>query len=466
MAALKTASFTSPGVTPPYAAEMQTNALEQQQLLEALQQQQEGQRGVRPVQAGRLSALNFEGAGNTIAELLTQKKLEIARKKQADTQAAYSDGLLEAARKYTTARDGSTTEVAGPPDETGVAPTKTTPGDPMAFKEAAMSPYPEMRAAGENDRKSYEELRKELISKASPQSVLANPTDFSKYKPLVKQEVHNGAVMQLGQEQGQVPQVVAPVTQSTLPSGTVVNNQFGGAQDAVDKAPKTNINLPGDHAMKGVIDALPKDFEGAQAANKTLRSTETALSALKAGAQSGSGEDWKQAARTFTESLTGLKFDTTTPTAVLAKALAENIVNEFGGKLGTGISNADVEFMKLALGGLATDKSAIERILAIRAASAYNKVKEHNTNVADLTVQEGVTNGDYLKRRYTLPPTKFAYEFTTPEARASFESGIGNVPYEDVFKRESTEAPKKGVPKYSPADLELFRKNGYTPRGG
>lgn len=466
MADPKTASFTQPGIVQPYAQEFQQNGLEQQQLLEALQQQQAGQTGaaIRPIQAGRLSALNLEGAGNAIAEALTQKKLEINRKKQADTMGAYSNAAVEAERKYIAERDGSSVDTAGPPEVGQGQPQQTFAGNPMAYKGAVTSLFPRVGAMGEEDRKSYEDLRKTLIGKSSPQSALSSAGDIRGLRAETKTEFHNDAAWQMPQEAGQVPQLLSGVTQSTLPSGTIINNLPGGKQDAVDKATKVTLNT-GDHAMKGIVDALPKDLESAHSANKILRSTETALSALKAGAKTGAGEEWKQSARTFIESLTGLKFEATTPTAVLAKALAENVVNEFGGKLGSGVSNADVEFMKLASGGLATDAGALERILAIRAAAAYSRVKEHNANIADLAEQKGVDNGEYLKRRYTLAPTKFSYEFTTPEARASFESGVANTSYEEVLKREMAVAPSKGSPKYSPEDLDLFRKNGYTPRG-
>ena len=163
----------------------------------------------------------------------------------------------------------------------------------------------------------------------------------------------------------------------------------------------------------------------------------------------------------------GLKFDTTTPTAVLAKSLAENVVNEFGGKLGAGISNADVLFMKEAMGGLATDANALDRILAIRAAAAYTKIKDHNRNVEDLTSQPGVTTPDYIRRRFSVDSPKFAFEFKTPEARASFESGMTNQPYDNTLQREKADVAKAAgkATKYSSEDLKLFQQYGYTPKG-
>lgn len=474
MATPKIASFTS-GVAAPYAQELQVNAQEQQQLLEALQHQIDGQSGVKSLQSsGSLGALNFEGVGNVLAEQLTRKKLETARKKQADVQGMYQSKLLEEGRKYATARDGATVDTAGPPEEGQGQPQRITAPNPLAFRGAALSQFPEMRTMAEDDRKSYETLRGELLKKASPGSALASPEDIRGLKPEVKQGLANGAVIQYGTQDGELPKVVAPVTQTMLPSGTLVNNEFGGGQNSVDKAPKITAtasmnNNPGSYALKGVIDALPENLKAAEAANQIISASQTAMSALKAGAKSGAGEEYKQAARTSVESLTGIKFEATTPTAVLAKALAELVVQEFGGKLGGGVSMGDLEFMKQAQGGLATDASAIERILAIRAAKAMKTVDKHNAKVADMASQPNIENGDFLKRQYTLERTKHAFEFKSPEARASFESGLVNIPYETALKRILAEDAKEGAAKkpskYSPADLELFRKNGYVPQG-
>ena len=474
MATPKIASFTS-GVAAPYAQELQINAQEQQQLLEALQHQIDGQSGVKSLQSsGSLGALNFEGVGNMLAEQLTQKKLETARKKQADVQGMYQSKLLEEGRKYITSRDGATVDTAGPPEEGQGQPQRITAPNPLAFKGAALSQFPEMQARAADDRKSYETLRGELLKKASPGSALASPEDIRGLKPEVKQGLANGAAVQWGTQDGELPKVLAPVTQTMLPSGTLVNNEFGGGQNSVDKAAKVTAtasmnNNPGSYALKGVIDALPEDLKAAQAANQAISASQTAMSALKVGAKSGAGEEYKQAARTAVESLTGIKFEATTPTAMLAKSLAELVVTEFGGKLGAGVSNADVEFMKLAMSGLATDANAIERILAIRAARAIKAVDKYNSNIADTTSQPNIENGAFLKRHYTLEPTSFGFEFKTPEAKASFESGLANIPYETALKRilakDAKEGAAKKPSKYSPADIELFRKNGYVPQG-
>lgn len=473
MATAKTASFliptAQPGVAQPYAQESAMSQIEQQRLADALAHVQD-QGTTQPLQAGRLSALNLEGAGNSLREALLIKQQEVARKKAADISGSYQKDLLQGLKAYTTQRDGQEVPVAGPPAEGEASPTRTVPGNPLAFKSGQLSAFPEIRGMAEEDRKSQEKLQEKLVEKASPASALAAGWDNRLLRPKSDQKVVNNSVMEMGGEVGQAPTVLPGmgVTQSTLPSGTMVNTLPGGKLDAVDKAPKTEVKINlGDHPMQEAMKLLPDDFKAAQAANRTLRSTETALSALKEGARTGAGEDYLQSARTAIEGLTGLKFDTTTPTAVVAKALAENVVNEFGGKLGAGISNADVLFMKEAMGGLATDAHALDRILAIRAAAAYIKIQEHNRNVEDLTSQPGVSSPDYIRRRFSVESAKFGFAFKTPEARASFESGLSNQPYETVLQRELADTAKTAGKsgKYSPDDLKLFQQYGYTPKG-
>ena len=472
MATAKTASFLTPagpGVAPPYAQEAAMSQLEQQRLADALAQVQH-QPSAQPLQAGRLSALNFEGAGNSIREALLTKQQEVARKKAADISGSYQKDLLQGLKAYIGQRDGSEVPVAGPPEEGAGQPTRTIAGNPLAFKSGQLSAFPEIRGMAEEDRKSAEALHGKLLDKASPASALAAGGDNRLLRPKSDQKVVNNSVMEMGGEVGQAPTVLPGmgVTQSTLPSGTLVNALPGGKLDAVDKAPKVDVSVTtGVKPLEEAMKLLPDDLKAAQSANKTLRSTETALSALHNGARSGAGEDYLQAARTLTEGLTGLKFETTTPTAVLAKALAENVLNEMGGKLGQGISDADVRFMEKALTGLSTDPGAVERVLAIRAASAWNRIKEHNANVDDLTAQQGVASPDYIRRRFAVTPVKFGFEFRTPEARASFESGIANQPYDHVLQQEKSDVSKAAgkAGKYSPEDLKLFQQYGYTPKG-
>jgi hypothetical protein len=217
-----------------------------------------------------------------------------------------------------------------------------------------------------------------------------------------------------------------------------VNQLPGGKQVAVDNAPKVSVstNMPGVDLVKEKIKALDGDATIARGQANTIRSTEQALNALQNGAKTGFGQDYIQNARTLVSSLTGQKFDGQTETAVLAKTLAENVVNEFGGKLGTGVSNADVQFMERAMGGLATDPQAIERILAIRAAGAMRKIDQHNSIVETLGMLPKNDLGlDTTNKLYRVEKPKFSMKFNTPEGRASFVAGITGLPFEDALAR-------------------------------
>jgi hypothetical protein len=466
--ATNTASFLRPGLQTSYEGEAAQLGMEQQLLAQRLAEMEQA-KGPSPINAGKFAALDFSGVGNALNEVRTRQKLEAAKKKLADTQGAYQKDLVTSLRKYQESRDGKTVDLAGPPEEGQTGVTGQVPGDPQAYRQGEQSPFSEVRAMAKDDRAAYEKLHDALIKKASPTSALAAGGVTAKLRPAVETVEMNGALVQKPEEAGQGASVVpgTGVTQSRLPSGTVVNNFLGGKQESVDKAPQVHNSLvmPGESALKGIVDKLPDEFAVAKSANNMIRGTETALSALQAGARTGSLEETLQAGRTAVEGLTGLKFASTTPTAVLAKSLAENVVNEFGGKLGTGISNADVAFMQQAMGGLATDKDALERVLAIRAAMAINRIRDHNTNVADLTAQPGFANADYIRKRYAVEPAKFNFVFSSPQARASFEAGISNQPYEKVLRQEGVQSPQSkppasGLPTLADIEAAIARKQG------
>jgi hypothetical protein len=242
------------------------------------------------------------------------------------------------------------------------------------------------------------------------------------------------------------------VGQATLPSGTVVNQFSSGKQSSVDTAPRvtTNVqNMPGNEVLKGRIAKLEEGQEMALKQVDTLRATEQALSALQAGATTGFGAEWLQNLRTAATMLTGVQFPENTPTAVLQKALAENVVNKFSGKLGTGVSNADVLFMGKASGDLATDARAIEQILAVQAAAAQRQIAQHNKLAESISPYIDKTLGDGVTRElYTVPGYQPNLKFSTPEAAASYEAGITGKTYpamrEEIIKHNAEAAKGKG----------------------
>ena len=144
MATVKTASFLSPGssgIASPYSQEIAASQLEQQRLADALAQVQ-NQGPTQPLPGGKFSALNFEGAGNALREALLTKQQDVARKKAADISGSYQKEMVQKLNAYTAQRDGAEVPVAGPPGEGEPLPTRTIPGNPLAFKSGQLSTFP------------------------------------------------------------------------------------------------------------------------------------------------------------------------------------------------------------------------------------------------------------------------------------------------------------------------------------
>lgn len=473
-------SFVTPGVQPPYAQDMSSLAQEQAALQEALARQS-GAVTAKPIDSGAYQVLNFDGLANALAAKETQRALENNRKKSMDVQGKYQQGLVESLKKFDTQAQGGEIELPGP-TEGGQPLTGQVPGDQRAFTKFLNSPYPEVRAAAERQKADYDKRAAALLPRADFTSVQKGGDDLGQYTPKKDFKEVNGAIMNMGE--GEAPSVVPGmgVTQRTLPSGTEVNQLPGGKIDAVDKATKLSItNIPADTIAEGRAKKLEASQESAIKKGDILRATEQALAAIQGGATTGYGAEWVQNLRTAATMITGKEFDANTPTAVLQKALAENVVSEFGGKLGTGVSNADVTFMGKATGDLATDAKAIETILAVRAAAALREITRHNNLVdsmgrlADKKLGEGVT-----KEVYGLDTPQWGLKFSTPEAGAAFEAGVTGKSYREVLKAgmADTVAPltRAGAPgaaaKHSPAWEEAARKRmqelglPYTPPGG
>lgn len=465
MAAPKTVSFTTPGMAPPYTQEMGGLTQEQQLLLEALKNQQEGTDG-KLINSGHFFTPDLGGLGNALAARSTNTKLEENRKKQADVQGKYQQALIERMGKFRQDSEGGAVDVAGPPDEGQAQPTRTTAPNQRAFLQYEDDPFPEVAAKARLQREMYNKRAEELGKRASFQSVQAGGEDLSKYAPMQKQEVKDNMVV--GVTEGQAPVLLAGQrVPGQLANGTEIDtNTFTGARDAVDRAPKINLPAAGPQLLTEKIKGLEADQKSALAMADTVRSTEQALDAIKQGAQAGYGTDFMQNARTLVSSLTGVQFPESTPTAVLAKTLASNVVNEFGGKLGTGISNADVQFMQQAMGGTNTDPKAIERILAIRAAAAYNAVKRHNENVATIGGEAEKTpaaqrplSGETVNKLYAVKPPAVNLKFTTPDADASFRAGMGNMGLDQARELNAAEPGKSpAAAAMSPAERKAKLK--------
>lgn len=435
MANVKQVSFNLPGQQPPLAAELRAAAEEQARLQALLDEGRGGLRG-QLIDTGRFMVPDLTPIAQAVNQRRTAAELENAKRKQADLQGQYQRTLVEELRRYKARRDGKEVELEGPPVEGETSVTGRVPGDPRAFREFEGSPFPEVAGMAKADREAYQRLFDKLVERASFPSVQAAGGDVAALQPKDDFVFGNNAVWNKGE--GGPPRVVEPVRQMTTPQGTLVNVQPGGALDAVDKAPRVSVDAssrPGNVLDKGYAERVVAERQQAPAWAQGLRATETAHAALREGARAGFGENFLQNARTLITGLTGVRFDASAPTGVLSKTLAENVLTEFGGKLGAGVSNADVLFMERAQAGLETDPKAIERILAIRAAVLSRRLRTYNEDVARLAEDERDPAASARRRAaYQVEIPRVMFGFITPDALASYISIAQNLPWEEAKK--------------------------------
>lgn len=382
--ATKTASFLTPGLQPPYAQEMALAGDEQQQLAQALLKVRDAP-GAQPVAAGRMSALNFEGVGNAIQQAMLEKKLEVAKKKAADVQGNYQKDLVVNLKKYIANRDGG--EEVLPTEASGLIPSKVNQPNPLAFREGQLSPFPEVRGMAEEDRKSHEAVYGKLLDKASLGSAAGAGGDPRLLRPKSDQKVIDGAVVEMGQEAGQLPQVLAPVTQSTLSSGTVVNNKFGGAQDSVDKAPKTTIST-GDKAGTKFLDSEVEDISKNRA--KLESTVPGQLRALASAEQSARAGAFQGPVSGFVSGLAGLLGEfNLAPDQTKALLTNTQLLDSDMGRFvlsalkvtGTNPSNADREYAERTAGGKKLSPDGLQAVIRAARADLVNSLITHNKRV-------------------------------------------------------------------------------------
>lgn len=411
---------------------------EQAMLLAALEEQS---KGLAPAatSAGKMSVVNLEGIANALAQRRTKAGLTANKEAQAKARQEYQAALADALKQY-------------------------QPGNLESLQGARSSPFQEVRQLANDDLKAYRDRAGKLAERGSFNSV-ATTEDMSKWGPKQTQQVSDGTV--LGLTEGAPPvKLGGGWKPETLPDGSPAQrNDLTGKVDQITKNPTVNVNMGGkalDEAMK----LLPDDYKAARSYASTIRNTEQALDALKQGARTGYGEQFFQNARTLIGGLTGIQFDATTPTGVLAKTLAKNVLDEFGGKLGNQISNADREFMAIAEGGLNDDPKALERILAIRAALAIKSLNLHNSNIEDLAASPENKVGSYTRRRWSVQAPGFKYTFASPDADASFRATLAGIPLDDaraLNAQEDGKSPAAPAPAGQPALSDILKKYGGRP---
>lgn len=458
-----------PGV-PDFAQEMQGLSVEQKMLLESLMARKaQARQGAAPLEAGGHTVLNLAPLGAALGARQDKEDLETNRKKQADVTGRYQTELLSQMRRMRQGMAGGEVELPGPTED-GQPLTGQIKGNQRGYEQYLSSPFPEVRAAAEAEQKRYQSRADELAKRSTMGSVQSAGDDLSQYKAKPEYKEVNGAVMDMSGEQAPAVAPGMGVSQSTLGNGTTVNNFPGGKQDAVDKGVK--IQMPGQDLVAERIKMLPADKQEAEGAANLIQTSQQALAALKEGAVAGGGANYKNIAKNLIQGLTGIQFAENTPTAVLAKSLAKATLEDMGGRLGAGVSNADREYMADANGALSTDPNALERILAIRMGGAQRLVRTHNDQVETMANLPGNPYGpEATKKLYQVRIPGLHYEASTPEAAASFESNMTGRAYSEVL--QETKKNKYGgptAPNGNPEERARKRMQElglpYTPPGG
>lgn len=461
MAGPNTASFTlqTPALQMELAAQLQARAQAEQEL-QQLQLQED--KGDNPMATGRLLVPNLTPLLRALKMAKLREASKVAEAKAYDAQGKWQEQEQAAVADYLKKKSGSVDQVAGPPTEDGAYPTRVTAGNPQAYLEGEVSPSPAVKALAKNDREAYLKLFEELVKKASVSSGVAAMQQGNKVgllKAAPKLHFVDGGVAQ--EEEGQAPKWLTSVTQESL-RGDLYNRSASGKLSAADQgAPAKPV---GQSAVMEFVKGMPDKEKEAQTALSAYNTAEQALAELPK-AQVGAGSEAEQWVRSFLARY-GIQGDAATPTAVLQAKLAKLTLDESGGKLGAGFSNADRDFMQQMVAGSTATQESIERILAIRMAVAYKRLQAHNDKVGAIGSEADRLNkitgtdvnpsGDLVGKLYKVQMPGVSTQFRTMEAAASFESALSGRPYAEVLaglKAEKARNPafKDSYPGYGKA---------------
>lgn len=434
----KATSFTSLGANP-YQQEAGSLGLREQELADALLQAQQ-QSNAGPIQAGVYTIPNFGALRASLEKKRLTEERSNLEKKKLDLQGRYAEEVARQLRSFRKAGADEEIPLAGPTQD-GEPLTGKVVGNPRAFRDYLDSPYAEVRARAEAEQKAYDARYMKAAEKASVGSQARANGDLGGLVAPKKYTQINGAIFEEGEDAP--PTVYQGVTQERNFKGEMSNVFPGGKRDNVDKSTRIINQGPDKKFGETMMAGMPDKEKAAQAANSAIRGTETALQALQNGARTGFGEQWLQNARTLASGLTGIQFDATTPTGVLAKALAKNVIDELGG-LGAQVSDTDRGFMEQAVGGLKEDPKALERILAIRLGALQRAVGEYGEKLETAADTLGPENSQAAKDYYKIDQNTVGVTFISPEAEASYVSARANMPYEQALRivLESKSNPK------------------------
>lgn len=132
--------------------------------------------------------------------------------------------------------------------------------------------------------------------------------------------------------------------------------------------------------FKHVAGQVEKSLPLATGAQQSLLSTQEALAALDAGAETGLTQPIQQVVRKLASDL-GVEGTGADAYDLLASRLKAMVIQRAGG-LGRQISDADRAFLEGATGSTMTDPKALRRMLAIGAAVDMMTLSKHNSRIA------------------------------------------------------------------------------------
>ena len=447
----KTASFTMPGVMPPYGADMAASQMEQQQLVEALAQVR-GQGPTQPINAGRFSALNFEGVGNTIREAMLQKRQDVARKKAADLQGSYNKDLLRDLQAYTANRDGGEVPVAGPPEAGAASPTRSTPSNPLAFKSGQLSQFPEIRSAAEEDRKSHEAVYGKLLEKASPNSAFAADGNPRLLRPKVDQFEANGAIFERGQEVGQAPTLLPGmgVTQEKIPGLGNVNKMPGGKVDTLDKRSQVIVST-GQKADQAFLEAEAKSISAnrvklEETVPQQMRALASAEEAAASGAYQGPVSGFVAGAAGLLRQLNMAPEETQrllTNTQTLDSDMGRFVLQALKAT-GTNPSNTDLKYAEVTAGNKKLSPEGLVAVIKSARVDIANSLITHNKRIDAYSADIPHLAGAKL-----------------PVPKLSPAQGYVQDPENGLYA--PAKRPTAGSARYTPEQLKRLRDLGVTP---
>lgn len=362
---------------------------EQQRLQQEVDQPMSAASG-QPLQTGRYLTLNFDRLRAAEERRRKQQELENLKKRSLDVQGEWQKGLVEELRKYKVAREGEVKELPGPTEDGGPLQGRTQ-GNPLAFRDFLTSPYSSIRQLADSDEKRLKDVFDKAAPKASLGSITGSDGVPQRLTPQDKWEYKDGAWFNAAE--GGPPRLNRPVTQETLPGGTLANRTASGSLDSVDKAPKTDITV-GSKANELFLGERGKSIAAAKDKLSTqLPRQLNALDRVEEVAGKGLIQGPVKNFATFAAGLmTQFGFAPEEVKQYLARTeVADAGMAEFVRAVlrdaGVNPSNTDLKFAQLAAGSTQNSPEGLRQLVLAARADLVNAVLVHNKGVEELVPQ-------------------------------------------------------------------------------